>query len=128
MREVKRNNPGAAVRLDYDRVEVGDRSYVFSHEEGRVVERERGQVLGSQVSWAGERRVEYTVNCLQGNLFNTFGSLNKLQELDNIEEEDNVALLEKREMIRVLEEEMNNKDKEMERLKQMLEDIKNIGD
>lgn len=59
---------------------------------------------------------------------NTFGSLNKLQELDNIEEEDNVALLEKREMIRVLEEEMNDKDKEMERLKQMLEDIKNIGD
>lgn len=59
---------------------------------------------------------------------NTFGSLNKLQELDNIEEEDNVALLEKREMIRVLEEEMNNKDKEMERLKQMLEDTKNIGD
>ena len=55
---------------------------------------------------------------------NTFGSLNKLQELDNIEEEDNVALLEKREMIRVLEEEMNDKDKEMERLKQMLEDIK----
>ena len=55
---------------------------------------------------------------------NTFGSLSKLQELDNIEEEDNVALLEKREMIRVLEEEMNDKDKEMERLKQMLEDIK----
>ena len=85
-------------------------------------------MLGSQVSWAGERRVEYSVNCLQGNLSNTFGSLNKLQELDNIEEEDNVELLEKREMIRVLEEEMNNRDKEMERLKQMLEDIKNIGD
>ena len=68
--------------------------------------------------------MEYTVSCLQGNLSNTFGSLNKLQELDNIEEEDNVALLEKREMIRVLEEEMNDKDKEMERLKQMLEDIK----
>ena len=50
MREVKRNNPGAAVRLDYDRVEVGDRSYVFSHEEGRVVEREREQGMGSQVS------------------------------------------------------------------------------
>ena len=49
MREVKKNNPGAAVRLDYDRLEVGDKSYVFSHEEGRVVERQRGQGLGSQV-------------------------------------------------------------------------------
>ena len=49
MREVKKNNPGAAVRLDYDRVEVGDKTYVFSHEEGRVVERQRGQGLGSQV-------------------------------------------------------------------------------
>lgn len=51
MREVKRNNPGAAVKLDYDTVEVGARSYVFSLEEGRVVEREGGQALGSQVSW-----------------------------------------------------------------------------
>ena len=46
MREVKRNNPGAAVKLDYDKVEVGTRSYVFSVEEGRVIERES---LGSQV-------------------------------------------------------------------------------
>ena len=50
MREVKRNNPGAAVRLDYDKVEVGTRSYVFSVEEGRVIEREGGQALGSQVT------------------------------------------------------------------------------
>ena len=49
MREVKRNNPGAAVKLDYDKVEVGARSYVFSLEEGRVIEREGGQTLGSQV-------------------------------------------------------------------------------
>ena len=49
MREVKRNNPGAAVKLDYDKVEVGARSYVFSLEEGRVIEREGGQALGSQV-------------------------------------------------------------------------------
>ena len=49
MREVKRNNPGAAVKLDYDKVEVGTRSYVFSVEEGRVIEREGGQSLGSQV-------------------------------------------------------------------------------
>ena len=57
---------------------------------------------------------------------NTFGSLNKLQELDNIEEEDNTELLQKREIIRHLEEEMSDKDKEMERLKQMLEEIKTI--
>ena len=55
---------------------------------------------------------------------NTFGSLSKLQELDNIEEEDTAQLLEKREMIRNLEEKMNDKDKEMERLKHMLEEIK----
>ena len=42
---------------------------------------------------------------------NTFGSLNKLQELDNIEEEDTAELLEKREMIRNLEEKMSDKDK-----------------
>ena len=50
MREVKRNNPGAAVKLDYDTVEVGARSYVFSLEEGRVVEKEGDKGLGSQVS------------------------------------------------------------------------------
>ena len=55
---------------------------------------------------------------------NTFGSLNKLQELDNIVEEDSAELLEKREMIRNLEEKMNDKDREMERLKQMIDEIK----
>ena len=50
MREVKRNNPAAAVRLDYDTVEVGAKSFVFSHEEGRVVERGRGQGRGSKVN------------------------------------------------------------------------------
>ena len=62
----------------------------------------------------------------QGDLSNTFGSLNKLQDLDNIEEEDTAELLEKREMIRNLEEKMSDKDKEMERLKQMLEEIKSL--
>ena len=57
---------------------------------------------------------------------NTFGSLNKLQDLDNIEEEDTAELLEKREMIRNLEEKMSDKDKEMERLKHMLEEIKSL--
>lgn len=57
---------------------------------------------------------------------NTFGSLNKLQELDNIAEEDSAELLEKREMIRNLEEKMNDKDREMERLKQMIDEIKSI--
>lgn len=57
MREVKKNNPGAAVRLDYDRVEVGDKSYVFSHEEARVVERQRGQGLGSQVRWSRRKEI-----------------------------------------------------------------------
>ena len=55
---------------------------------------------------------------------NTFGSLNKLQELDNIVEEDSTELLEKREMIRNLEEKMNDKDREMEKLKQMIDEIK----
>ena len=49
VREVKRNNPGAAVRLDYDMVEVGARSYVWDHAQGRVVERDAAQGLGSQV-------------------------------------------------------------------------------
>ena len=57
---------------------------------------------------------------------NTFGSLNKLQELDNIAEEESTELLEKREMIRNLEEKMNDKDREMERLKQMIDEIKSI--
>lgn len=57
---------------------------------------------------------------------NTFGSLNKLQELDNIAEEDSAELLEKRKMIRNLEEKMNDKDREMERLKQMIDEIKSI--
>ena len=46
--------------------------------------------------------------------------------LNNIEEEDTAELLEKREMIRNLEEKMSDKDKEMERLKQMLEEIKSL--
>ena len=49
MREVRRSNPGARVKMDYDKVEVGARSYVFSLEEGRVIEREGGQARGSQV-------------------------------------------------------------------------------
>lgn len=57
---------------------------------------------------------------------NTFGSLNKLQDLDNIAEEDSAELLEKRKMIRNLEEKMNDKDREMERLKQMIDEIKSI--
>ena len=41
---------GAAVRLDYDMVEVGARSYVWDHAQGRVVERGAAQgLLGSQV-------------------------------------------------------------------------------
>lgn len=64
--------------------------------------------------------------CFQGDLSNTFGSLNKLQELDNIAEEESTELLEKREMIRNLEEKMNDKDREMERLKQMIDEIKSI--
>ena len=46
MREVKRNNPGAQVKLDYDKVEVGSRSYVFDYEEGRVMQKSYG---GQQV-------------------------------------------------------------------------------
>ena len=41
MREVRRSNPGARVKMDYDKVEVGARSYVFDCEEGRVVQREQ---------------------------------------------------------------------------------------
>ena len=47
MREVKRNNPGAQVKLDYDKVEVGSKSYVFDYEEGRVMQKSyggRGQI------------------------------------------------------------------------------------
>ena len=41
MREVRRSNPGARVKMDYDKVEVGARSYVFDCEEGRVVQRDQ---------------------------------------------------------------------------------------
>ena len=59
-------------------------------------------------------------------IFDTLGSLNKLQELENIEEEDKAELLEKREMIRILEEDWSDSDKnkETEGLKQMLTKIR----
>ena len=41
VREVRRSNPGARVKMDYDKVEVGARSYVFDCEEGRVVQRDQ---------------------------------------------------------------------------------------
>ena len=44
MREVRRSNPGARVKMDYDKVEVGARSYVFDCEEGRVVQREQVRI------------------------------------------------------------------------------------
>ena len=59
-------------------------------------------------------------------IFDTLGSLNKLQELENIEEEDKAELLEKREMIRNLEEEWSDKNKETEGFKQMLAETKSI--
>ena len=37
MRDVKRLNPGARVVMKYDAVEVGGVSYVYDHQEGRVV-------------------------------------------------------------------------------------------
>ena len=44
MREVRRSNPGARVKMDYDKVEVGARSYVFDCEEGRVVQRDQVRI------------------------------------------------------------------------------------
>ena len=38
MRDVKRLNPGARVVMKYDTVEVGGASFVYDHEEGRVVQ------------------------------------------------------------------------------------------
>ena len=38
MRDVKRLNPGARVVMKYDAVEVGGASFVYDHEEGRVVQ------------------------------------------------------------------------------------------
>ena len=38
MRDVKRLNPGASVVMKYDTVEVGGASFVYDHEEGRVVQ------------------------------------------------------------------------------------------
>ena len=38
MRDVKRLNPGARVVMKYDAVEVGGASYVYDHQEGRVVQ------------------------------------------------------------------------------------------
>ena len=59
---------------------------------------------------------------------NKFVSSNNLEELENIEEkeEDKGELLEKMEMIRKLEEEIINKDKERDVLKQILEEIQSI--
>ena len=59
---------------------------------------------------------------------NKFFSSNNLEELENIEEkeEDKGELLEKMEMIRKLEEEIINKDKERDVLKQILEEIQSI--
>ena len=44
VREVRRSNPGARVKMDYDKVEVGARSYVFDCEEGRVVQRDQVRI------------------------------------------------------------------------------------
>ena len=54
MREVKRTNPGAQVKLDYDKVEVGSKSYIFDYEEGRVMQKTYG---GQQVSQIYEEKL-----------------------------------------------------------------------
>ena len=40
VRVIKKGNPGAQVRLEYDKVRVGDKTYVFDYMEGRVVEKD----------------------------------------------------------------------------------------
>ena len=125
MREVRRSNPGARVKMDYDKVEVGARSYVFDCEEGRVVQREQVRI-GS-----GCKINKYTrdFDYLQSSMPTTvkFKSSPNLQmdDLKNIEEdeEDNRAVFEKQEIIRKLEMEMESKTEEMEKLREMIQQL-----
>ena len=121
MREVRRSNPGARVKMDYDKVEVGARSYVFDCEEGRVVQREQVRI--------GSGCKIYNFDYLQSSMPSTikFNSSPNLQmdDLKNIEEdeEDNRAVFEKQEIIRKLEMEMESKTEEMEKLREMIQQL-----
>ena len=106
MRIIKRGNPGAQVRLEYDKVKVGDKSYVFDMIEGRVVEEsEASSFRGSQTSMV------------------RFGSINAIDYEEDKRDNEDKELQEKQEMIRQLEMKMDEKNNEMEKLRQMIESL-----
>ena len=105
MRVVKRNNPGAQVRLDYDKVEVGSKSYVFDYEEGRVVQKNQKSFDSTSSSSL--------------NLSQPFDAREDLEAIEEDKVVENV-IHEKQEEIRQLEKDIENRNDEIENLKQMI--------
>ena len=128
VREVRRSNPGARVKMDYDKVEVGARSYVFDCEEGRVVQREQVRIGFRCKINKYTRNFDYLQSSMPSTIkFNSSPNL-QMDDLKNIEEgeediEDNRAVFEKQEIIRKLEMEMKSKTEEMEKLREMIQQL-----
>jgi len=108
MREVKRNNPGAQVKLDYDKVEVGSKSYVFDYEEGRVM----------QKSYGGQQKISEPTKMNQ-----TFKFQEDMKEIQENEEGQVSLVFEKQEEIKKLEIDLQNKDNQMEQLREMIYEL-----
>ena len=106
MRIIKRGNPGAQVRLEYDKVKVGDKSYVFDLVEGRVMEESEAN------SFKGS-----------GSSMVKFGSTTTIDYEEEMSADETKELQEKQEIIKQLEMKMNEKNNEIEKLKQMIESL-----
>ena len=123
MREVKRTNPGAQVKLDYDKVEVGSKSYVFDYEEGRVMQKtDGGQQVQSNLS-------KLCINLFCQKLSEpkkvqqSFKFQEDVKEIQESEEGQVSLIFEKQEEIKKLEVDLQNKDNQMEQLKEMIYEL-----
>ena len=106
MRIVKRGNPAVQVRMEYDKVKVGDKTYVFDLMEGRVVEESESSntFKGSQSSVK-------------------FGSNIAIDCEEEPRNEDAKETSEKQEIIKQLEELMELRNKEMEELEWIIKNL-----